>query len=444
MIDVFVCVWFQPYELSEAEPTVLNQGGAMAPLSSSGVEHWRVVIALSGTTQPILPPLCHPPSGTKTKTKTNQMVGYYTFEDYKSDVQLRSTFFPDEKVVLIPAKLPPHPREVKKDGEASRMKETSVFDELQRVECSGLMSKTSLACDSLSCSNLTTKGRTSEGSAPVISEGGIAKETAYESMEVGLNSEEPVQSECHHTSVHKVLLMPSGNAENEAKTQSTIKPSFFSSSLSAMEMDVSVTNTQLPDVENEAKTQSAIKPSSSSSSSATMETDISVISTQLPDVKNETKTQPTIKPSSSSSLAAMETDTNAQLPDVENEAKTQPTIKPSSNFPMAATEMDDTSVTSTQLQADLDMSLLHSTPLQTHCTDPADEDTVSVSCSKDSSCSGDIKRVDQTAEKEEEVSETSCTPVRPKESGSLKHATGRPHAVSWYFSGNPVMLTLLH
>ena len=55
-------------------------------------------------TQPILPPLCRPTRETNTH--------YYTAEDHKKDIKLRSTFFKANKVVVTSATVPPHPQKV--------------------------------------------------------------------------------------------------------------------------------------------------------------------------------------------------------------------------------------------------------------------------------------------------------------------------------------------
>ena len=106
LLFLFACV--QPYDLPEAEPPILAQGGRHGtPLSATGIQHWRTVLSmLSGSSQSTktpLPPSCHPPQEPRTK-----QLHYYSTEDHKRDVLLRSTFFPaNKKVILTPLYDPP-------------------------------------------------------------------------------------------------------------------------------------------------------------------------------------------------------------------------------------------------------------------------------------------------------------------------------------------------
>ena len=93
----------------------MTRGGSGAPLSSTGLWHWRAVLStLSSASQLTemllpLPPLCHPPPG----PKTNQLA-HYTTEEHKRDVRLQSAFLPAGKVVLTPVSEPPNPRDVER------------------------------------------------------------------------------------------------------------------------------------------------------------------------------------------------------------------------------------------------------------------------------------------------------------------------------------------
>lgn len=79
----------------------------MEKFSSTGLQQMRTVLNMLGSTypgtQPVLPPVCHPTRETKSLTH------HYSVEDHKNDVELRATFFSNEKVVITPAALPPHP-----------------------------------------------------------------------------------------------------------------------------------------------------------------------------------------------------------------------------------------------------------------------------------------------------------------------------------------------
>ena len=102
--------YIQPYDLHEAEPPILAEGG---PLSATGTQHWRTVLSMlsgaSQSTEMLQPPLCHPPQ----EPKMNQL-SYYSAEDHKHNVKLRSTFFPATEVFLTPIRDPPHSRKVKR------------------------------------------------------------------------------------------------------------------------------------------------------------------------------------------------------------------------------------------------------------------------------------------------------------------------------------------
>lgn len=104
----------QAYDLPEWEPVLLAQGAVATPLSATGVKHWRTVLSmLSGSSQMTAPPPCHPPE----EPKTNQL-SHYSADDHQRDVRLRSSFFPQRKVVLSPLQAPPTPQDVIRKMEA--------------------------------------------------------------------------------------------------------------------------------------------------------------------------------------------------------------------------------------------------------------------------------------------------------------------------------------
>ena len=85
----------------------MQAGRRGIPLSATGIEHWRTVLSMfsgpSQSTKMPFPPSCHPPREPRTKPQQ-----FYTAEDHKRDVLLRSTFFPaKKKVILTPLHEPP-------------------------------------------------------------------------------------------------------------------------------------------------------------------------------------------------------------------------------------------------------------------------------------------------------------------------------------------------
>lgn len=112
----------QAYDLPEWEPVLLAQGAAATPLSATGVKHWRTVLSmLSGSSQLSVPPPCHPPE----EPKTNQL-SFYSTDDHKHDTRLRSSFFPQKKVVLSPLQAPPTPQDVIRKMDARLVREEFV------------------------------------------------------------------------------------------------------------------------------------------------------------------------------------------------------------------------------------------------------------------------------------------------------------------------------
>ena len=100
--------------MPEWEPVLLAQGAVATPLSATGVKHWRTVLSmLSGSSQMTVPPPCHPHE----EPKTNHLF-HYSADDHQRDVRLRSSFFPQKKVVLSPLQAPPTPQDMIRKMEA--------------------------------------------------------------------------------------------------------------------------------------------------------------------------------------------------------------------------------------------------------------------------------------------------------------------------------------
>ena len=100
-MDTFYC---QAYDLREFDPPYLTP---VERFSTTGFQQMRAVLNMLSSaytgTQPILPPLCH------ATRETKSLNHHYSAEDHKNDVEIRATFFGNEKVVITPAALPPHP-----------------------------------------------------------------------------------------------------------------------------------------------------------------------------------------------------------------------------------------------------------------------------------------------------------------------------------------------
>eukprot|EP00731_Ephydatia_muelleri_P010872 Em0005g1458a len=97
-----------PYDLRDFEPAYLSSSGMR--FSSTGLSHWRLILAMvsSATGDVCLPPPCR-----KVEREGGGGLGtFYSADDHRRDVELRSHFFGDEIVAVTPTRLPPSGKDV--------------------------------------------------------------------------------------------------------------------------------------------------------------------------------------------------------------------------------------------------------------------------------------------------------------------------------------------
>ena len=102
----------QPYDLKEFHVSYSKDSSSdNAQFSMTGLQQMRVVLSMLSSsyqgTQQSLPPLCHP-----TCHNTNRL-RYYSADDHKKDVILKSSFFGNGQVVITPAIPPPSPVKIR-------------------------------------------------------------------------------------------------------------------------------------------------------------------------------------------------------------------------------------------------------------------------------------------------------------------------------------------